>query len=357
MRARGEFLFGTVPRRTCLGVRLMQSSFVFVWVAVGLAAALAAAVVLLMIQLGARLPQAHPNARTMHDRPVPRVGGLAIWAGFLPVALVLPAPVPGRAAWLAAWAGIAFVSLIDDWRGVRAWTRLAVHAIAAAIAAGAVLNLSAASWAGGGWLIVAAAACPIVWCANLYNFMDGSDGLAAAMTIFGFGAYGVAAILADFPAEVYFALAAAALPLLVVNTPPARMFMGDVGAVPAGFLAGIFGLGGCVAGTWPAWFPLLVFLPFAADATLTLLQRHARGEPLFEAHRVHYYQRLNRLGAGHRGTFLVYGTLMAGTTLAALGTLWLAPAYGWGALCAAVVVVGAFFAGIDYHWNRRRDSA
>jgi len=177
------------------------------------------------------------------------------------------------------------------------------------------------------------------------------------MTVFGFGAYGVAAIRADVPGEAYFALAAAALPLLAVNAPPARVFMGDLGAVPTGFLAGVFGVSGCVAGAWPAWFPLLVFLPFVADATLTLLQRLARGEPLFEAHRGHYYQRWNRLGAGHRGTFLVYGALMAGTTFAALGALWFAPAYGWGVLCGWIVVVAAFFAGIDYHWNRRSDSA
>ncbi len=335
----------------------MQSSFVSNGAAAGAAAGLAAGAVLLIMQGGARLPQAHPNARSLHDRPVPRVGGLALWAGFFPVAVFFPSPVPGKAAWLAAWAGIVLVSAIDDWRGVRAWTRLGVHAIAAAIAAGVVVNAGSVSWVAGGWLIWAGAVWLIVWCANLYNFMDGSDGLATAMTIFGFGAYGIAASRAAVPAEAYFALATAALPLLAVNAPPARMFTGDVGAVPTGFLAGICGVSGCITGAWPAWFPLLVFLPFTADATVTLLRRLARGERLLEAHRVHYYQRLNRLGAGHRGTFLVYGALMAGTTLAALGTLWFAPAYGWGALCAWIVVVGAFFAGIDYHWNRRRDSA
>ncbi len=69
---------------------------------------------------------------------------------------------------------------------------------------------------------------------------------------------------------VFFALAGAILPFLAVNAPPARMFMGDVGSVPLGFLAGTFGIAGVWLGTWPGWFPLLVFLPLVADATVTL---------------------------------------------------------------------------------------
>jgi UDP-N-acetylmuramyl pentapeptide phosphotransferase/UDP-N-acetylglucosamine-1-phosphate transferase len=328
------------------------------WVAAGVAMAAAAAVVFLTLRLASLLPQAHPNLRSMHERPVPRVGGLAIWAGFLAVLPLIPSPLPGGIAWLVAWAAMAVVSMIDDWQGMGVWTRLVVHAIAATIAALAVLDPPHSALARAHtWLLVAAIACLLVWCANLYNFMDGSDGLATAMTIIGFGAYGIAAIRADVPPQAYFALATATLPLFAVNVPPARVFMGDVGAVPVGFLAGVFGAAAAAAGAWPAWFPLLVFLPFIADATLTLLRRLARGEPMLEPHRTHYYQRLNRLGAGHRGTLLVYGVLMAGTAGSALATLSYAPAHGWGVLCAWIVVAGAFFAGIDYHWNRRRDSA
>ncbi len=282
----------------------------------------------------------------MRDRcmtgPCPGSGAWRCGPGFFPIAIATPSAVPGGGAWLAAWAAVTIVSLVDDWRGVRAAIRLAVHAIAAAIAAVAVLVPESAPATAATWLVAAGAAGLIVWSANLYNFMDGSDGLAAAMAVFGFGAYGFAAIHAEVPAAALFALAAAALPLLAVNAPPARVFMGDVGAVPLGFLAGFFGVSGCAAGTWPAWFPLLVFLPFVADATLTLLRRLARGEPMLEAHRGHYYQRLNRLGAGHRGTLVIYGALMAGTTGAALATLRLAPASGWGVLGAWIVVVGLF---------------
>ena len=98
--------------------------------------------------------------------------------------------------------------------------------------------------------------------------------------------------------------------------------MGDVGAVPMGFLAAALGAGRLARrDAGPAWFPLLVFLPFVADATVTLGKRLWRRERVWEAHRMHYYQRLHQLGAGHRGTLLVFGVLMAGTTASALATL------------------------------------
>ena len=122
----------------------------------------------------------------------------------------------------------------------------------------------------------------IAWSTNLYNFMDGTDGLAGTMGVVGFAAYGFAALAAD-PARIegivsapaFLALAAAILPFLAVNKPRATLFLGDVGAVPLGFLAAAFGAAGVVYGMWPAWFPVLVFLPFIADATLTLLRRIA----------------------------------------------------------------------------------
>ncbi len=102
------------------------------------------------------------------------------------------------------------------------------------------------------------------------------------------------------------------MPFLAVNFPPSRLIMGDVGAVPLGFLAAAFGCALVAGGHWPAWFPALVFLPFIADATTTLARRALRGERIWEAHRSHYYQRLHRLGAGHRGTLAIYGAWMAG---------------------------------------------
>jgi len=95
-----------------------------------------------------------------------------------------------------------------------------------------------------------------------------------------------------------------------------------------------------------------VFLPFAADATVTVLRRLARGDHLFEAHRTHYYQRLHQLGSGHRGTLLFYGILIIGTTASASYTLAVVPGAGWQVLAAWIAGIGVLFAGIDYLWRR-----
>jgi UDP-N-acetylmuramyl pentapeptide phosphotransferase/UDP-N-acetylglucosamine-1-phosphate transferase len=324
------------------------------WFAPLLAAALCAAMLGLLAQGRGRLPQDHPSGRSLHDRPVSRVGGLAIWAGFIPVALLYPAPVPDGWVWLGAWAAVLAVSVADDWTGVRPPLRLAVHALAALAVAWALLRQDAAEGLSLPLVLaIAGTAFAIVWGANLFNFMDGSDGLAAVMAICGFGAFGVALTRAGLRPDACFALVAATSVFLAVNLPPARVFMGDGGSVGLGFLAAVFGLAGIHAGIWPAWFPLLVFLPFVADATLTVLRRLARGEHLFEAHRTHYYQRLHRMGCGHRGTLLFYGVLIVGTSTSASFTLAAAPVAGWWVLAAWAGAVGALFAGIDYHWRMR----
>lgn len=285
---------------------------------------------------------------------MPRVGGLAIWAGFLPVAAASTGTLAQPGRWFAAWLAVAAISLADDWRGVRPAIRLAVQTAAAALVAAALLGARGADGFGLADAVLGAGAIvALVWGANLYNFMDGSDGLAALMGVCGFGAYAAASALAGAPAQLPLALAAAIVPLLAVNLPPARTFMGDVGSVPLGFLAAACGLGGFVAGAWPAWFPLLVFLPFIADATLTLCGRLARGERIDEAHRTHYYQKFHRLGAGHRGTLRLYAALIGGTTTSAVAALAFAPAGGWAVLGAWMAALGVVFAGIEYHWRKR----
>jgi UDP-N-acetylmuramyl pentapeptide phosphotransferase/UDP-N-acetylglucosamine-1-phosphate transferase len=131
------------------------------------------------------------------------------------------------------------------------------------------------------------------------------------------------------------------------------MFMGDVGSVPAGFLAALFGITGALRGDWPAWFPVLVFLPFLADATLTLIRRAMRGERVWEAHRGHYYQRLHQLGAGHAGTLAVYAALTSASAASALALRSHAPQFGTLALGAWTALVIILFVAIDYHWCRR----
>ena len=323
------------------------------WLAAALAATLSGVALALLARLRRHLPHDHPVDRSLHRRPVARTGGLAIWAGFLPVALLTQAQVAGSAVWLAAWAAVAAVSVADDWRGVAPVLRLLVQALAAIAVA---VSLYGGGRSGGFLLtdgmLIALAAFAIVWSANLFNFMDGSDGVAALMAVCGFGAYAAAALHAGAPPDIPLAIASATVPFFLANLPPARLFMGDGGSVPLGFLAAVLGLAGIQAHTWPAWFPVLVFLPFIADTLVTLLRRLIGGENLFQAHKSHYYQRLHRMGAGHAGTLLFYGVLVAGTSASAYVALATLPAAGWQVLGAWTVAIGSFFAGIDYHWRR-----
>ncbi len=288
-----------------------------------------------------RLPVDVPNARSLHRQPVPRAGGIAVWAGVLAGSAWLPEPQP----WLGPLLLLIVVSLWDDRRGVSAVLRLLAQALAAA----------AWIWASGFGSPAATiiTVLLIVWMANLYNFMDGSDGLAATMTVIGFGAYAVAAGRAGAAdAAVLVAVVAATIPFLAMNWPPARILLGDVGAVPLGFLVAVFGIAGWRAQWWPGWFPVLVFLPFIADATLTLGRRMLAGEIVWKAHREHGYQRLVRMGLGHKGTLAVHAALACGTAVSALATLARAPDAGVSVLALWTAVLVLLNAGIGYYWHR-----
>jgi UDP-N-acetylmuramyl pentapeptide phosphotransferase/UDP-N-acetylglucosamine-1-phosphate transferase len=252
--------------------------------------------------------------------------------------------LPGPKAWVAPFLALVAISLLDDHRGVHPGLRLVVHIGAAA-----------------GWVWLAApdvnpfiAVLVIVWMANLYNFMDGSDGLAGAMTVIGFGAYALGGWLASSPmSAVFLALAAATTPFLIYNLPPARVFLGDAGSVPLGFLAAIFGMTGWLEGWWPVWFPVLAFLPFIADASVTLGARLLRGARVWEAHRDHSYQRLVQSGWGHARTLALYAALMVGTAGSAVGTLVWAPGAGVAIVGVWTAILAVVFGAIEYHWRRR----
>jgi UDP-N-acetylmuramyl pentapeptide phosphotransferase/UDP-N-acetylglucosamine-1-phosphate transferase len=259
------------------------------------------------------LPQDLPNERSLHSAPVSRSGGLAMVCA---IALTGPLFFDGVGTWLSLGGALALVSFVDDWRKLSATVRLAAHlltALALVYYTMSDLPLPLAA------LIVFA----IVWSTNLYNFMDGADGLAGGMTLTGFGVYAVAAWAGGNPTVAWFAtsISATAAAFLLFNFHPARIFMGDVGSIPLGFLAAAMGVFGWESGLWPAWFPLLTFSPFIVDSTLTLAQRAARGEPFWKAHREHYYQRLVRMGLGHRGTALAEYVAMAAAGVSALSLL------------------------------------
>jgi UDP-N-acetylmuramyl pentapeptide phosphotransferase/UDP-N-acetylglucosamine-1-phosphate transferase len=288
-----------------------------------------------------------PNERSLHSTPVPRVGGIALMAGVLSGWALL---MPFLAWWIVLPAvGLFALSLLDDVRNLSPQIRLAGHFFAALVALlGAGVPLL--------WFVPVLLF--IVWMTNLYNFMDGSDGLAGGMAWIGFGGYGIGAWLAgnEMFALLNFSVAAAALGFLVFNFHPARVFMGDAGSIPLGFLAAVFGVSGWQAGHWPFWFPLLVFSPFAVDATVTLLKRARRGEKLSQAHRSHYYQHLVQMGWGHRNTALAEYALML---LAGISALWGMGLANTGQVylllcwCAAYFVLMGW---IDIYWRNHQSA-
>jgi UDP-N-acetylmuramyl pentapeptide phosphotransferase/UDP-N-acetylglucosamine-1-phosphate transferase len=146
---------------------------------------------------------------------------------------------------------------------------------------------------------------------------------------------------------------AAAATFLLFNFPPARLFMGDAGSVPVGFLAAALSFSGWRDGDWPFWFPVAVFSPFIVDATLTLLKRCRRANR--DAHKKHYYQRLVRMGWGHRTTALAEYALMLACGATALWALREPPYVQLGALIGLVALHATLALWVDYAWRRRQD--
>lgn len=256
-----------------------------------------------------------PGERSLHSRVTPTGGGLAVVLALLLADLLLRWVLPPAADaggllphpnLLAALLLVAGVSWADDRRPLAPGLRLLVHAGAAFLCLGADLTIAE------GALGQAATLLLVIWSVNLFNFMDGMDGLAGGMAVIGFsalGALGLAAGADDY-ALAALIVAGAYAGFLAWNFPPARIFLGDVGAAPLGLLAAIFSLWGIRAGIFPAAVPLLIFAPFWCDATLTLLRRLLRREKIWQAHCTHAYQRFARAGWGHRKTTLGEYALM-----------------------------------------------
>lgn len=292
-----------------------------------------------------RLPMDHPNERSLHARPTPRIGGLGIMAG-VGVASVWLADGVLLPVMLAASA-LTALSLLDDVRGLPVAVRFTAH-FAAAVACLLAVGLT-------GWTLLAVTLA-VVWMTNLYNFMDGADGLAGGMAAIGFSALALAAWLRDAPGLAIFcaAIAAAALAFLRFNFPPARVFMGDAGSIPLGFLAAALGIMGAMQGVWPWLFPLLVFSPFIVDASVTLVRRGLRGEKIWRAHRSHYYQRMVLLGASHRQlAWAAYALMLASAALALMVLRWSQHTVSLLILSAACYLL--IFLAIDWRWNRSRN--
>ncbi|MCY7388979.1 MAG: glycosyltransferase family 4 protein [Burkholderiales bacterium] len=273
-----------------------------------------------------------PSARGLHVVPIPRIGGIAIFASVWALAGIWM-----QRDLVAGIAGLSFVllavSVIDDVKPLSAVLRLLVHAGAAILLL--LLWVNAFGLQPGrtsmsirllmsppGALAIALA---IVWMTNLYNFMDGADGLAGGMSAVGFGTYAAALTIQVGDAGplglLATALTGASLGFLLFNFSPAKVFMGDAGAIPLGFLAAALGIHGNLLGYWPWWFMVLVFSPFIVDASVTLLRRTLQGHKPWVAHRDHFYQRLVIRGWSQRTTAVAYYALMLSVSISALVAL------------------------------------
>ena len=270
-----------------------------------------------------------PKARGLHSAPVPRVGGIALFASvWLLSGWWMQRDLVGAIAVISL--ALLVISVFDDLRSLSALLRLLVHTAAAILVVllwvktfGLVPGRTSMSihWVMSplGALAIALA---IVWMTNLYNFMDGADGLAGGMSVIGFGSYATAlALHANSGGSLGLlvtALSGAAAGFLLFNFSPAKVFMGDAGAIPLGFLAIALGIHGNLLGLWAWWFAVLVFSPFIVDASATLLRRTLQGQKPWIAHRDHYYQRLILAGWGPRKTALTYYGLMGAAAASAL---------------------------------------
>jgi UDP-N-acetylmuramyl pentapeptide phosphotransferase/UDP-N-acetylglucosamine-1-phosphate transferase len=272
-----------------------------------------------------------PNDRSLHTKPVPRLGGVGIVLGAscaTAAILALGPTANGEILTLLVSALVlAAIGLADDLRGLRASTRFFLQiAVAAAYAlrVGVPTRLELVPDVS---ITLPYAGALVLWTVfivgslNIYNFMDGMDGLAALQAI---GAsLGLAAVFAagddGASAMVPLVLACASFGFFVHNAPPAKIFMGDAGSTFVGFtFAGLALIGATRARPVSALTVPLALAPFLLDGTFTILRRLSKGEKIWKAHRSHLYQRAVATGLSHHDVLLPYAAWIACSAVGAV---------------------------------------
>jgi len=329
-------------------------------------ATLAAVLTLVLVPIARRYAHSrglidHPGPRRSHDRPVARGGGIAVVIGLLAAfgAIWLQrAPdesaVAGLGILAAFAAGVGIVGLLgawDDHRPLPVRVRLPVQLAVAAglvIALGGVASISIGAQALPGWVLWSLLAVPaVVWMMNLFNFMDGSDGLAALEAVVAGALLGWAFEWggADLPAAVAFAVAGSAAGFLAWNRPPARIFLGDAGSLTLGFVLGALALVGSATATLPVAVAFIAVSPFVIDATATLVRRLVCGAGWYTPHREHAYQCLIRSGWTHAQVLAALAVLNACVVVPAFVLAVLRPeSDGWIALTTGVILLALWAA-------------
>ncbi len=263
----------------------------------------------------------HPKEHSIHTVPTPRLGGVAVIISTFIGVIVSGWIVAGDfdksvLVTLGCALGLFASFVVEDLIGVSWQKRLAVQFLFAALflsTSGVWLPIEQlVPPALGGWPLILIVPIGVVWAMNLYNFMDGMDVLAGGMSVSGFIALGLLAFLTghEWIGVTACAAVAGALGFLAFNLPPARIFLGDAGSVPLGFLGAALGLMLVARGAIAPIVPLLVFAPFVIEATATLMTRAMRGIAFWQPHRQHWYQRMVLAGWSHRRALTIYYPLM-----------------------------------------------
>lgn len=283
-----------------------------------------------------------PNERSLHTVPKPRGGGAAVIAVALLawIATGFVIELPAKVTWIMALGfALSAISFVDDVRGLPPAPRFAAQ-LAAVVVALAVLDPDPVFQ---GllpvWLDRVLAGFLWLWFINLFNFMDGIDGISGVETISVGGGLTLVALAAARPewaAALPLAVAASAAGFLVWNWAPSKIFLGDCGSIALGFLLGWLLLDAAAAGLWAVALILPAY--YLMDSTFTLVKRSLRAEKVWQAHKEHAYQRAVAAGWSHArtaGAIAAANVVLVGLAMAAVMG---APAIPL--VLAAVVAIG-----------------
>lgn len=268
-----------------------------------------------------------PNNRSSHSQPTPRGGGMAIvicFLGFL-VFWYFKGNIELKVFLSISIAGaiIAFVGFLDDHKGLSAKVRIIFHFLAAILIVSSIgenSNIKIFSHEFDmDWISKVIAVFFLVWALNMFNFMDGIDGLAASQAVFSSFIMGVVLIIFYKNEEIAFislAISGCSLGFLLWNFPPAKIFMGDAGSGFLGIMLGTLILLSMKIDQLLFWSWAVVSGVFVVDSTVTILRRALSGAKIYEAHRSHAYQYASRKYKSH---------IIVTFSVLAINLLWLAP--------------------------------
>lgn len=297
-----------------------------------------------------------PNERSSHSAPTPRGGGLAIaftaLGGIVIASMLHWIDTNLAIALVGGGALIATVGWVDDHRSLSALARFAVQFFSAGWAMFWLGGLPALSIGSAslhlGPVGMVLGVIGIVWAINLYNFVDGIDGLAAGEAI-STGVIGGLILLAMGQtglATVSLLIAAANAGFLPLNWAPARLFMGDVGSGMLGYLFAVLAIASENSRAVPLLLWVLLLGAFVFDATVTLCRRIAHGERWYHAHHSHAYQRMVQAGRSHAQVSTTI--LLINLVLAILAIIaWLRPALFLMAIGAGTVLLSVIYLSVE----------